>query len=42
MELQNIFTTILNMSITGSIVIGCVLAARVLLKKAPRGMVCAC
>ena len=41
MELQNIFTTILNMSITGSIVIGCVLAARVLLKKAPRGMVCA-
>ncbi len=36
MELQNIFTAVLNMTVTGSIVILCVLAARVLLKKAPR------
>ena len=36
MELQNIFTAVLNMSLTGSIVILCVLPARLLLKKAPR------
>lgn len=36
MELQNLFTAVLNMSVTGSIVILCVLAARLLLKKAPR------
>ena len=36
MDLQNIFTAVLNMSLTGSIVILCVLAARLVLKKAPR------
>jgi len=36
MELQNVFTAVFNMAVTGSIVILCVLAARVLLKKAPR------
>lgn len=36
MELQNIFTAVFNMTVTGSIVILCVLAARLLLKKAPR------
>ena len=41
MELQNIFTAVLNMSVTGSIVILCVLAARLVLKKAPRVLSCA-
>ena len=36
MDLQNIFTWTLNRSLTGSIVIGCVLLARLVLKKAPR------
>ena len=36
MELQNVFTAVFNMTVTGSIVILCVLAARLLLKKAPR------
>ena len=36
MDLQNMFTAILNRSLTGSIVIGCVLLARLVLKKAPR------
>ena len=36
MNLQNLFTTVVNMTVTGSIVIGCVLAARLVLKKAPR------
>ena len=36
MELQNVFTAVLNMTVTGSIVILCVLAARLMLKKAPR------
>ena len=36
MDLQNLFTTVLNMTITGSIVISCVLAARFALSKAPR------
>ena len=36
MDLQNIFTAVLNMSLTGSIVILCVLTARLVLKKAPR------
>ena len=41
MELQNVFTAVLNMTVTGSIVILCVLAARLLLKKAPRVFSCA-
>ena len=41
MELQNLFTSVLNMSVTGSIVILCVLAARLVLKKAPRVFSCA-
>ena len=41
MELQNLFTAVLNMSVTGSIVILCVLAARLVLKKAPRVFSCA-
>jgi len=36
MDLQNIFTTILNMTVTGSLVIALVLAARLALAKAPR------
>ena len=36
MDLQNIFTAVLNMTLTGSIVILCVLLARLVLKKAPR------
>ena len=36
MDLQNLFTAILNMTITGSIVIFCVILARVALKHAPR------
>ena len=36
MDLQNIFTWTLNRSLTGSIVIGCVLLARLVLKNAPR------
>ncbi len=36
MELQNVFTTVINMTITGSIVTLCVLAARLALKRAPR------
>ena len=36
MDLQNLFTTVINMTVTGSIVIGCVLAARLVLRKAPR------
>lgn len=36
MELQRIFSAVLNMTITGSIVILCVLAARLVLKHAPR------
>ena len=36
MDLQNIFTTVINMTVTASIVILCVLAARLALKKAPR------
>ena len=32
----NLFSTVLNMTITGSIVIACVLAARLALKHAPR------
>ena len=41
MELQNVFTAVFNMTVTGSVVILCVLAARVLLKKAPRVFSCA-
>jgi len=41
MNLQNLFTTVINMTVTGSIVIGCVLLARLLLKKAPRVFSCA-
>ena len=41
MELQNLFTAVLNMTVTGSIVILCVLAARLMLKKAPRVFSCA-
>lgn len=37
MELQNLFSTVLNMTITGSVVIGCVLLARLALGRAPRG-----
>lgn len=36
MDLQTIFSGILNMTITGSVVILCVLLGRLLLKKAPR------
>ena len=36
MDLQNLFTSVLNMTITGSIVIFCVILARVVLKNAPR------
>ncbi len=36
MALQNIFTAVCNMTVTGSIVIGCVLLARLALAKAPR------
>lgn len=36
MDLQSLFSAIFNMTITGSIVILCVLAARLVLKKAPR------
>ena len=36
MALQNIFTAVCNMTVTGSIVIGCVLAARLALAKAPK------
>ena len=36
MDLQNMFTAILNRSLTGSIVIICVLLARLVLNKAPR------
>ena len=36
MDLQNVFTAILNRTLTGSIVIICVLLARQVLKKAPR------
>lgn len=36
MELQNIFTAVCNMTVTGSIVILCVLAARLALAKAPK------
>ena len=41
MELQNLFTAVLNMTVTGSVVILCVLAARLMLKKAPRVFSCA-
>lgn len=40
MDLQTIFSTVLNMTITGSVVIGCVLLARLALAKAPRGFAC--
>ena len=40
MDLQTLFSTVCNMTITGSVVIGCVLAARLLLKKAPKGFAC--
>ena len=36
MDLQNLFTTVLNMTVTGSIVIFCVILARAALKNAPR------
>ena len=36
MDLQNLFTAVLNMTITGSIVISCVILARLVLKNAPR------
>ena len=36
MDLQNIFLTIWNMSLTGSIIIGFVLLARIILRKAPK------
>ena len=36
MDLQNIFLTIWNMSLTGSIIIGFVLLARLMLRKAPK------
>ena len=36
MDLQNLFTSVLNMTITGSIVIFCVILARAVLKNAPR------
>ena len=39
MELQNVFTAVFNMTVTGSIVILCVLAARLLLKKAPKSII---
>lgn len=41
MDLQSIFSTVCNMTITASVVIGCVLLARMLLKKAPKGFCCA-
>lgn len=41
MDLQSMFSTVCNMTITASVVIGCVLIARMLLKKAPRGFCCA-
>lgn len=41
MELQNLFTAVLNMTVTGSIVIGCVLLARLALGKSPRVLSCA-
>lgn len=41
MDLQSMFSTVCNMTITASVVIGCVLIARMLLKKAPRGFACA-
>ncbi len=41
MDLQNIFTTVINMTVTASIVILCVLAARLVLKIAPRVLSCA-
>ena len=41
MELQNLFSAVLNMTITGSIVILCVLLARLALGKAPRVFSCA-
>ena len=36
MDLQNVFLTIWNMSLTGSIIIGFVLLARIALRKAPK------
>ena len=36
MDLQNLFTGVINMTVTGSVVILCVLAARLALRKAPR------
>ena len=36
MDLQNVFLTVWNMSLTGSIIIGFVLLARLLLRKAPK------
>lgn len=36
MDLQNVFLTLWNMSLTGSIIILCVLLARLFLRKAPR------
>lgn len=41
MDLQTVFTVVCNMTITASVVIGCVLLARLLLRKAPRGFACA-
>ena len=41
MDLQNLFTAVLNMTVTGSIVIGCVLLARLALGKSPRVLSCA-
>ena len=36
MDLQNVFLTVWNMSLTGSIIIGFVLLARIILRKAPK------
>ena len=36
MELKNLFTTVLNMTVTGSIITGVVLLARLALGKAPK------
>ena len=41
MDLQSIFSTVCNMTITASVVIVCVLLARMVLRKAPRGFACA-
>ena len=41
MDLQTLFSAVCNMTITASVVILCVLLARMLLKKAPKGFCCA-